>query len=341
MRIGPTWLLPLLALESKMMRDYTYLRKEVVNDGPASAACSQCGYEYPDPKSIAAQRPEERKPCPKCGGTTGVAFGAQFSASLNTSERMGMELKQLLDADTPKKREVGEFYLLGVELTKMTNLDEGTKGAVVLQCIEVGKKLAKVADAVDNYHRLEKRELKKLVKSAQSRGNNLDLTLAHDSTRLQASVEEALAQSKSALDVASKILRPLVGIQLPTFGKKGQTVIKALQRNLPDDLKPRAEGLIALIEDNKQQLTMIINHRNDQHLKNLEISPLRIDPTGNQQKPYMPDGQAVSEFTEALFNYVFLFLQDFLVLAIYIKLIPGLVVVAQGTGRKRQFRVGI
>ena len=144
-----------------------------------------------------------------------------------------MELKQLLDADTPKKKEVGGFYVLGVKLSKMTELDEDSKGQVVLQCLEVGKKLAKVADAVDKYHKLEKQELKKLVKSARSRDNHPDLTLAHDSTRLQASVEEALAQSKSALDVAAKVLRPLVGIQLPTFGKKGQTVIKALQHNLP------------------------------------------------------------------------------------------------------------
>jgi hypothetical protein len=251
-----------------------------------------------------------------------------------------MELKQLLDADTPKKKEVGGFYLLGVTLSKMTDLDEDNKGKTVLQCLEVGKKLAKVADAVDDYHKLEKQELKKLVKKSQNRGNHPDLIMAHDATRLQAKVEEALSQTKSALDVAVKILNPLTGVTSFTFGKKGKTVVNQL-KNLPDELKERAKPLIELIEHNEAQLTMIINYRDTQHFKNLDISPLRVDQAGNQQKPNMPDGQSVAEFLEELFNYIFLFLQDFLALAIYIRLIGGLVIVAQGEGRKREFGVGI
>lgn len=229
---------------------------------------------------------------------------------------------------------------MGVALSKMTDLDEDGKGKVVLQCIEVGKKLAKVADAVDDYHKLEKQELKKLVKTAQTKGNHPDLSMAHDATRLQAKVEEALSQTKSALDVAVKIISPLTSVTLFTFGKKGKTVVGEL-KNLPDELKERAKPLIELIEHNEPQLTRIINYRDTQHFKNIDISPLRVDQTGNQEKPYMPDGQAVAEFLEELFNYIFLFLQDFIALSIYIRLIGGLVIVAQGEGRKREFAVGI
>jgi hypothetical protein len=133
----------------------------------------------------------------------------------------------------------------------------------------------------------------------------------------------------------------LTGVTSFTFGKKGKTVIGQLKNNLSNELKERAKPLIELIEHNEAQLTMIINYRDTQHFKNLDISPLRVDQAGNQEKPYMPDGQAVAEFLEDLFNYIFLFLQDFIALSIYIRLIGGLVIVVQGEGRKREYAVGI
>src|SRR5581483_4518247 len=139
---------------------------------------------------------------------------------MNNPPNFPNQLTRILDTNTPRKKGLVNFYMMVVEVSKMLDVSEDARGEVFGNMLEISKKLAKVADAVDEYEKVEKRELKRLLKEVPKHGNP-DLILAENSSKLEAAVEEALSQGKSALDVAVKVLEPLLGIKLNTFGKHG------------------------------------------------------------------------------------------------------------------------
>lgn len=252
------------------------------------------------------------------------------------------QLTKILDTDTPRKQGLQNYYMMTVEVSKMLDVSEDAKGEVFKNMLEVTKKLAKVADAVDEYEKTEKKELKRLIKEVPKHGNP-ELILAEDSSKLEAIVEEALSQGKSTLDVAVKVLDPLLGIKLNTYGKAGADVVKALRNNVPDALKPKAQFLINMIETEAEYdwFKSLKKYRDDQHYKNLGISPLRANSRGESERPSMPGGQPVAKFLEVVYVNLFTFIMDFLAGAMYIKLYNGLGLMAEGTDLTKKFRLAL
>jgi len=224
----------------------------------------------------------------------------------------------------------------------MLDVSEDARGEVFGNMLEISKKLAKVADAVDEYEKVEKRELKRLLKEVPKHGNP-DLILAENSSKLEAAVEEALSQGKSALDVAVKVLEPLLGIKLNTFGKHGAAVVKALRNNVPVPLQPKAQFLIQMIETEADSdwLKSLKKYRDDQHYKNLGITPLRANGVGQSESPRMPGGQPVAQFLNVVYVNLFTFIMDFLAGAMYIKLYNGLGLMAEGQDLTKKFRLAL
>lgn len=261
---------------------------------------------------------------------------------MSTQPNFTNQLTKILDTNTPRKEGLKNFYMMVVEITKMLDISDDAKGEIFKNMLEVSKKLAKVADAVDKYEKTEKKELKRLVKEVSKHGNP-DLILAEDSSKLEATVEEALSQGKSALDVAVKVLEPLLGIKLNTYSKAGADVVKALRNNVPADLQTKAQFLIEMIETEAQSdwLKSLKKYRDDQHYKNLGITPLRANSRGESERPSMPGGQPVAQFLTVVYVNLFTFTMDFLAGAMYIKLYNGLGLVSEGEDLSKKFRLAL
>jgi predicted transcriptional regulator YheO len=70
-------------------------------------------------------------------------------------------------------------------------------------------------------------------------------------TGVEKELEAFLLQGKSCLDVLVKILDPVLGIKLHSYGDGGEKVIKALSNNLTEQEVKRAAPLLELMENNK------------------------------------------------------------------------------------------
>lgn len=70
-------------------------------------------------------------------------------------------------------------------------------------------------------------------------------------------------QLKSTLDFLVKVLRPTLGLNIHTFGKKGVSVFKVLERNTPKEheFKARMIEKICFSDARKEWLTAIISSR--------------------------------------------------------------------------------
>lgn len=252
------------------------------------------------------------------------------------------QLTKVLDVSTKRKAGLKNLYMMVVEVSKLLNIPKEAQEQIFANMLEVSKKLAKVADAVDDYEKVEKRELKKLAKEVPKHGNP-DLILAEDSSKLEAIAEEALSQGKSALDVAVKVLEPLLGIKLSTYGDGGAAVAKALKNNVPKDLKDRAQFLINLIENEGAWIASFKKYRDDQHYKNIGITSLRANAAGETEQPRMPGpgGQPVADYLNVLHVNLYTFITDFLAGAMYIQLPKGLGLMAEGNDLDKRFRLAM
>ena len=54
--------------------------------------CGWCGYEYPNPEKIAAQKPHERELCPKCGSTS-LDFNVNVSSKVKLRSMIGFKFR--------------------------------------------------------------------------------------------------------------------------------------------------------------------------------------------------------------------------------------------------------
>jgi hypothetical protein len=252
------------------------------------------------------------------------------------------QLTKVLDTRTPRKQGLKNFYMLVVDSTVALELPKEAKEQIFGNMLEVTKKLAKVADAVDEYEKLEKIELKRLIEEAKKQGNP-ELILAEDSSKLEAVVEEALSQAKSALDVAVKVLEPVVGIKLHTYGEGGKDVLKALKNNVPKQLKEKVVPLIQLVEQetDTRWLEFLKKHRDDQHYKNLGITSLRANGKGQAEPPSMPGGEPIAQSLSILYVNLFTFLMDFLAAAMLIRLITPMGYIAEGENLEKRFRLAL
>lgn len=247
------------------------------------------------------------------------------------------QVTKILDTTTERKRGLTNLYQLVVDTQKViVGIEDEAREAIFGHMLTITKKLAKVADAVDEYEKVEKQEIKRIATQARQTRE----TVAEDSSKLDQKAEEVLSQAKSTLDVLVKVLKPLWNIDLHTYGKGGEAIVKALQNNVPEASKDDVKHLIRMVEDDKNWINSFKKYRDDQHYGNLGISVIRADKDGNYELPRMPDGGLVHEYLDVLYENLFSFVMDFMATAIHSRM-PGeaLTFSATGEGRERTYRL--
>lgn len=249
------------------------------------------------------------------------------------------QMTKILDTTTERKRGLLNLYQLVIDTQEViVGIDDELHKSIFGQMLTIAKKLAKVADAVDDYEETERREIKRLT--VQSR--KISEVIAEESTKLDQKAEEVLSQAKSTLDVLVKVLKPLWGIELHTYGKGGDAIVKALRNNVPEEFKPKVQTLIELVESDKEWINAFKKYRDDQHYGNLGISVIRVDKDGNYELPRMPDGGLVQDYIGILYENLFSFVMDFMASAIHSRM-PGeaLTFAVSGEGRERTYKLAV
>ncbi len=256
-------------------------------------------------------------------------------------------LTSLFKMDSQKGKEIGGgFTYLCHEFNQFMELPEGKKGEIIEPIISVMKKLGKVAEAVDRYESLEDSKMNELIKRAQDDKSSIHLTHQNNSVELEGAVEEVVNSSKAALDAAVKILRPLWGIDLPTYKNAGKNVAASL-RNLPVPVQPRVAKLITLIEGSEPWIRKLRDQRTKaEHQGISTVSPLSVTIVhGKAEKKYpaVGEGMPAKEFINIVYDNIFCFLQEFIVLSLSSKFYEGLIpIIINGEeGKKRKFGVKI
>ena len=147
---------------------------------------------------------------------------------------------------------------------------------------------------------------------------------------LEAEAEAFLIQAKATLDVLVKILRPTAAISLSTFGKKGETVIKALKNNVPSDRQAKARELMRLIAEDKGWLTEMIMLRDSvTHFGGIESSGASAELIGDRVllgQPTDKQGRPIAVVVAWLYNNLLTFCEDFVALSLSIAMPPALTV---------------
>lgn len=244
-----------------------------------------------------------------------------------------------------KGHEIGEQFtmnLLGIPQQAL-NIPTKQKEELFLISIAIFKKLSKLANAVDKYAEEETKLVGEFKEKVQKDGRRI----AHQSDILEAAIEEVLGQAKSTLDVLVKMFEPLLGIKLHTYGKNGDKLIKALENNTPTENKEKMATIIKIVELFKPYSKSIIGLRTTtQHYKNIQMTPLiaEIDQKDaiNISVPKMFEQQTAREFSEVVYNNIFVFVRDLMVFSFASKFYNGIVpIVIEEKGRVKKIGVTI
>lgn len=257
-------------------------------------------------------------------------------------------LTSLFKMDSARGMEIGAgFTPLCFELNQFIDLPDKKKEELFKPILSTMKKLGRLADATDRYLELEKTKMAHLVKRHKSDSSSIEVSHQDSSTELEGTVDDTISNSKAALDAAVKLLRPLWNINLTTYGDAGLKVVRALKGNVPQDSQPRLEKLISLIEANEARFRKLRDIRTEtEHMGKTIITPLSVTTVNgklHKQYPKVENQILASEFVDIVYNNVFCFLQDFIVLSLSSRFFGGLVPVVTNDekGTKRKFGVTI
>lgn len=204
-------------------------------------------------------------------------------------------------------------------------IDDKSKEELLQIVVEVIKKIESVKYHKENLIRIINEELTQL-KADNKQGNSITV---NRSTGVEKEMEALLMQGKATLDVLVKVLRPLSGINLMTYGESGKRVIKALKNNLPSESLKRADWLIELVEKATPWVKQWVGSYRDTvaHYKCFESSGFVGIPDHKgimrHRAPTDKSGMPLQVLAEQLFNDLLSFCEDFLVLSYRIKIFKG------------------
>lgn len=217
------------------------------------------------------------------------------------------------------------YWLQICNLQNAITIDDKSKEELLQVVLEVIKKIESVKYHKDNLNRIINDELSSL-KEAKKQGNAITV---NRSTGVEKEMEAILMQGKATLDVLVKVLKPLSGIKLMTYGESGKRVIKALKNNLPQENLQRADWLIELVEKATPWIKQWVGSYRDTvaHYKCFESSGFVgiPDHDGNMQHqaPADSSGMPLQILADQLFNDLMCFCEDFLVFSYRIMIFKG------------------
>jgi hypothetical protein len=211
------------------------------------------------------------------------------------------------------------------ELKDALCVEEAKRRELAALVVDVARKLETAKYHRDNLLRLVSEAMVKLAQDPpEGSAVHSDLT-----TGVEREFEAFLIQGKSCLDVVVKILNPLFGIRVATYGDAGEKVIKALRRNLPKRVMGRAEPLIAMLEEDKTWIGKWFKDTRDSvtHYGNLKspgfVSQQGPDGAMLHCEPCL-DGHPISELIVYLFDHLMGFCEDFIPASMSIQFDPRL-----------------
>ncbi len=249
------------------------------------------------------------------------------------------QVTKILDTSTERKRNLMSLYTVVIKSQEfLTGIEDEPRKSVFKHMLDISKKLAKVADAVDDYEVAEQKEIKRMLKQARKNQQ----IVSEMSSQLEQRAEGVLAQAKSTLDVTVKILKPLWNITLSTYGKGGSSVAKSLQNNVPEEFRSKISPLVDLVENDKNWIDAFKKYRDDQHFGNLDISVLQVSPDGDVVLPEMPHGQPVQIYLDIIYENLYSYVMDFMAAALWSRIAgSALGFKSEGEGHNRIFELAV
>lgn len=196
------------------------------------------------------------------------------------------------------------------------------------------KSLLKANEHCRKYSKEEKRFLKEYRKKC-IKDKNVNTFLATDCVGLNTEIDGFLSQIKASLDTVATSFGPLLGLSLKNWhkksGKSGGEIISALENNLSDVDKERANVLKEVIIRNTEWITYIVTLRDQAHHKGgLKcLTDITYDFRYKKVKPQYimhenDAGEMVNNFMLRTMTDVARFINEVLILSILIKAPNGM-----------------
>jgi len=194
--------------------------------------------------------------------------------------------------------------------------------------ISLTQSLLKSNSHVRKYVASEKAQLKDFEEKCLTDPNTVHLGLRP--LELNAELEAALSDIKSALDALAQCFNPLLGVSLHGWHSKknkesGRQVILTLQNNVPDRLSNGVGKLIEIIESNIPWLTCVVGLRDSaRHHGGIKtVTDIVFNQNTKQVVPQLimhkEAPEEVSKFIARTLKDITQFIGDCLVLAILAK----------------------
>lgn len=207
------------------------------------------------------------------------------------------------------------------------DLPEAKKQELIRRVLETGKKLEAVKYHRDNCVRLIASERPRIP---QGNGTNEEVVTADITTGIEKEAEAFILQGKSCLDVLVKIFEPLLNIKLHSFGESGDQVIQVLQNNLGEEYSPRATPLIEMLKTDRDWIHQWFKMERDSldHYRALRSTGITVIHSRDGREvvipPQLTSGIPLKTLVEGLYENLFNFCEEFLVLSYSIKFLKGL-----------------
>jgi len=196
--------------------------------------------------------------------------------------------------------------------------------------------MRKVHDCWDKFEEYRQKESALMVPPKRLPSSpNTEAIAYQASIELVNFLENFLYQAKSSLDVAVKYLRILLGkkrIAVQTYSKEGRAVIKELERKTPMKLKRRVDLLIQFIRDNESWIKELVDLRDkaNHFLQDFEgFGDFIVATTEEGQiRPMHSPDKTYLRYMEEIWKRLVLFHEDFVALAINLRVLEGVHVFA-------------
>ena len=192
----------------------------------------------------------------------------------------------------------------------------------VVDCLlETIRKVEAVRYHCENLERMIPAELDRLNETSQfSAVAVLDM-----STPVEKEFEALLLQGKACLDVLVKLLRPLSGIKLHSYGNSGKKVAKAIRANMKGGHLNRAEALLSLVTNAEDWVNHYIKSPRDTvaHYRSFPSSGFSGLPDAEGKLHHSPPvdshGRPLQELARSVHDDLVRFCLDFLALSLSIR----------------------
>ncbi|MBA7668037.1 hypothetical protein ES703_76140 [subsurface metagenome] len=190
------------------------------------------------------------------------------------------------------------------------------------ECInDIDHKLYAVKYHLNNYKQAESEKIKEFSKNYKPPAG---VQMMIEEPRLIYEVEAFLFQTKSCLDMVSKVIEPVFDFEDCSFGKMGDQLIKQLRNKCPPLLTTCAEKIIKLIENAQEawiveliEMRNIITHRSKlQGFNCFMRDPYMGGDIAAIHYPTMPNKRRALEYCQDVYEKLLSFCEEFLKLTL-------------------------